>query len=108
MAMPGPSAPRPHGSSSTAGASASVLAEAVGAAYAGVLVSDFYAVYTGYDGRHQYCWAHLLRDVDELVAQHPDDAALRGWAMASMPSTRAPRAAPSPPTRGAPAAAAGV
>ena len=31
--------------------------------YAGVLVSDFYAAYTTYEGRHQYCWAHLLRDV---------------------------------------------
>ena len=36
--------------------------EAIGDAFAGVLVSDFYAAYTGYDGRHQYCWAHLLRD----------------------------------------------
>src|SRR5215213_5047519 len=57
-----------------------VLEEVVGPAYAGVLVSDFYAAYTGYEGRHQYCWAHLLRDVDELVAQHPADAAVRGWA----------------------------
>jgi hypothetical protein len=45
-----------------------------------VLVSDFYAAYTGYEGRHQYCWAHLLRDVDDLVEQYPADAAVRGWA----------------------------
>jgi hypothetical protein len=57
-----------------------VLEGALGADYAGTLVSDFYAVYTGYEGRHQYCWAHLLRDVDELVGQHRDDAAVRGWA----------------------------
>jgi transposase len=57
-----------------------VLEELVGPDYAGVLVSDFYAAYTSYEGRHQYCWAHLLRDVDELVAQHPADAAVRGWA----------------------------
>jgi hypothetical protein len=57
-----------------------VLAEAVGDAYEGVLVSDCYAGYTGYAGRHQYCWAHLLRDVDELVAQHRQDAVVRGWA----------------------------
>jgi len=50
--------------------------------FAGVLVSDFYAAYTGYDGGHQYCWAHLLRDIHELTVQHPDDAALRGWATA--------------------------
>jgi hypothetical protein len=57
-----------------------VLAGAVGDDYPGVLVSDFYAVYTGYAGRHQYCWAHLLRDVDELVAAHRQDAAVVGWA----------------------------
>lgn len=57
-----------------------VLTALVGDEYPGVLVSDFYAVYTGYAGRHQYCWAHLLRDVDALVSQHPADAGVRGWA----------------------------
>jgi hypothetical protein len=57
-----------------------MLEATVGTDYAGVLVSDFYAVYTSYDGRHQYCWAHLLRDVDEAVTQHRDLAPLRGWA----------------------------
>jgi transposase len=57
-----------------------VLEREIGEDYAGVLVSDFYAAYTSYDGRHQYCWAHLLRDVDELVGQNPQDAAVRGWA----------------------------
>ena len=57
-----------------------VLEAAIGDAYGGVLVSDFYAAYTGYPGLHQSCWAHLLRDVDELVGQHRDDAGLRGWA----------------------------
>lgn len=57
-----------------------MLAAVVGDAYPGVLVSDFYAAYTGYAGRHQYCWAHLLRDVEELVAQHRQDAAVAGWA----------------------------
>lgn len=32
-----------------------VLEAAIGTDYTGVLVSAFYAVYTGYDGRHQYC-----------------------------------------------------
>jgi len=58
----------------------SVLEATIGADYGGVLVSDFYAAYTTYDGRHQYCWAHLLRDVDELVDQHRTDAVVRGWA----------------------------
>jgi len=57
-----------------------VLEQEIGTDYAGVLVSDFYAAYTGYEGRHQYCWAHLLRDVDEVVDQHRDDPSLRGWA----------------------------
>jgi transposase len=57
-----------------------VLEREVGEDYGGVLVSDFYAAYTTYAGRHQYCWAHLLRDVDDLGAQHREDAALRGWA----------------------------
>ena len=57
-----------------------VLEREIGPDYAGVLVSDFYAAYTTYDGRHQYCWAHLLRDVDDLVAQHRGDAGVVGWA----------------------------
>ena len=54
----------------------------VGADYPGVIVSDFYTAYTNDDRRHQYCWAHLLRDLADLVAAHPDDAAVRGWAEA--------------------------
>ena len=54
----------------------------IGADYPGVIVSDFYTAYTGDERLHQYCWAHLLRDIEELVSQHPDDAALRGWAAA--------------------------
>jgi hypothetical protein len=57
-----------------------MLERAIGDAYGGVLVSDFYGVYTSYDGRHQFCWAHLLRDVDELAGQHAGDATVRGWA----------------------------
>jgi transposase len=57
-----------------------MLEAAIGEDYGGVLVSDFYAAYTAYEGRHQYCWAHLLRDVDELTDQHQSDVAVRGWA----------------------------
>lgn len=57
-----------------------VLELEIGEDYGGVLVSDFYAAYTSYAGRHQYCWAHLLRDVDELVGQRRDDGVVRGWA----------------------------
>jgi len=57
-----------------------VLERELGSDYAGVLVSDFYTAYTGYEGRHQYCWAHLLRDIAELVDQHRDAGVVRGWA----------------------------
>ena len=57
-----------------------VLEREIGKDYGGVLVSDFYAAYTSYAGRHQYCWAHLLRDVHELAEHHRQDATVRGWA----------------------------
>ena len=57
-----------------------VLQEALGEAFSGVLVSDFYVAYTNYDGRHQYCWAHLLRDIHDLAVGHPRVAGVRGWA----------------------------
>jgi hypothetical protein len=59
-----------------------VLERELGPAFAGVLVSDFYVAYTHYEGRHQYCWAHLLRDVHDLAAAHPREAGVRGWAEA--------------------------
>lgn len=48
----------------------------------GVLVSDFYAAYDHYPGPQQKCWVHLLRDIHELVRQHPADLALAAWAAA--------------------------
>ncbi|HET8646044.1 MAG TPA: IS66 family transposase [Vicinamibacteria bacterium] len=57
-----------------------VVDEALGPAFAGVLVTDFYAAYDHYDGPHQRCWAHLLRDIHALVEKHPADAALAAWA----------------------------
>lgn len=57
-----------------------VLTETLGDQFGGVLVSDFYGAYTAYAGLHQYCWAHLLRDVRDLVADHSADARIQGWA----------------------------
>ena len=57
-----------------------VVDEVLGPDFAGVLVSDFYAAYDHYDGPHQRCWAHLLRDIHELTDKHPKDAALQIWA----------------------------
>lgn len=64
-------------STSRAGAVARAL---LGPDAEGVLVSDFYTAYDQLDGRHQRCWAHLLRDIHELTEQHPDDAGLQAWA----------------------------
>lgn len=60
----------------------SMLIEALGETFGGVLVSDVYAADTSYDGLHQYCWAHLLRDIHDLTVAHPDDAGVQGWATA--------------------------
>ena len=48
-----------------------VVDEALGEAFSGVLVSDFYAAYHHYDGPKQRCWVHLLRDIHDLVALYP-------------------------------------
>lgn len=42
-------------------------------AFGGVLVTDFYAAYSVYLGRHQRCWVHLLRDLHDLKKQPPHD-----------------------------------
>jgi transposase len=52
----------------------------LGDAFAGVLVSDFYAGYAHYPGVKQKCWAHLLRDVHDLRVAHAEDAAVQTWA----------------------------
>lgn len=57
-----------------------VVEEVLGDSFAGVLVSDFSAAYTTYPGVHQYCWAHLLRDIHDLKTRWPDDATLQTWA----------------------------
>jgi transposase len=57
-----------------------VVDRVLGPGFAGVLASDFYAAYDHYEGLHQRCWVHLLRDIHDLVGQHPKDAALRAWA----------------------------
>ena len=47
-----------------------------------VLVSDFYGAYNVYQGPHQRCWTHLLRDIHQLKEQHPQDLVLARWAHA--------------------------
>jgi transposase len=43
--------------------------------FTGVLVSDFYAGYSPLGCRKQRCWGHYLRDLKELLAQHPETEA---------------------------------
>jgi hypothetical protein len=69
-------------SRSRAGAVAEQL---LGEDYRGVVVSDFFGAYDRIGQRggvQQRCWAHLLRDVHDLTAAHPDDRRLQRWAEA--------------------------
>lgn len=48
----------------------------------GHLVSDFYVGYNDYEGAHQRCWIHLLRDLHKLKEKHSEEAAVLEWAQA--------------------------
>ena len=48
--------------------------------FRGTLVTDFYSAYSKYDGVHQRCWVHLLRDLHELRQEHPDHEEILDWA----------------------------
>jgi hypothetical protein len=50
--------------------------------FAGHLVSDFYCGYNDYAGKHQRCWAHLLRDLHHLKEAQGHDADVVEWAQA--------------------------
>jgi transposase len=68
-----------HHTKSRAGAVAERLLGADGTA---TVVSDFYGGYDRLARTQQRCWAHLLRDVADLLADHPDDRKLARWAKA--------------------------
>ena len=57
-----------------------VVDEALGEAFGGILVSDFYVAYHHYPGLKQRCWAHLLRDIHKLKVLYPEDQGLAKWA----------------------------
>ena len=57
-------------------------AQGDGMPFSGVLVSDFYAAYSHYPGLKQRCWAHLLRDIDDLKTLYPQDSGVSQWAAA--------------------------
>lgn len=50
----------------------------LGADYAGILITDFYAAYHHFTV-HQRCWAHLIRELRDLLVQFPADATLAIW-----------------------------
>ncbi len=56
-----------------------VVEALLGPDFQGVLGSDFYAAYNSYQGLHQRCWVHFLRDGHDLKEQHADDAAVQQW-----------------------------
>ena len=51
----------------------------MGPDFQGVLGSDFYAAYNSYQGLHQRCWVHFLRDGHDLKAQDANDATVHEW-----------------------------
>ena len=58
-----------------------VVEEVLGDEFEGVLVSDFYGAYNVYQGPHQRCWTHLLRDIHRLNEQYPQDPDLARWSL---------------------------
>jgi transposase len=59
-----------------------VVKRVLGGQFGGHLVSDFYCGYNEYAGKHQRCWAHLLRDLHHLKEAEQQDAAVVAWAQA--------------------------
>lgn len=45
-----------------------------------MLCSDFYCGYNGYEGEHQRCWTHLLRDLHSLKEEHSHNEEVLAWA----------------------------
>nr|MBC7246148.1 IS66 family transposase [Chloroflexota bacterium] len=57
-----------------------VVRRLLGAQFRGILSSDFYGAYNVYLGRHQRCWAHLLRDLHRLKEEHSSEEEVVTWA----------------------------
>lgn len=50
-----------------------ILGWGTGSEFKGVLCTDFYCGYNSYEGEHQRCWTHLLRDLHSLKEEHSDN-----------------------------------
>ena len=58
---------------------ASVAQKVLGLCFEGALICDFYDGYNWYTGPIQRCWVHLLRDLDKLLKDHPDNKDVGKW-----------------------------
>lgn len=56
-----------------------VAKQVLGEEFNGVLSSDFYSGYHFYDGQHQRCWAHLLRDLNDLGHAYAHEPHVNDW-----------------------------
>lgn len=66
--------------------SASIVKEVLGdKPLAGVLVVDRYAAYNHAPCALQYCYAHLLREVEDLAKEHPEAAEVQRFSSALIP-----------------------
>jgi hypothetical protein len=59
-----------------------VVTRLLGDEFKGHLVSDFYSAYNVYDGPHQRCWVHLLRDLKHLQEEHQAEGEIVSWVLA--------------------------
>jgi transposase len=62
--------------------SGEVAERLLGAEGTAAVVTDFYSGYDRLRRTQQRCWAHLLRDVADLLVARPDDRHLARWAKA--------------------------
>lgn len=68
---------------------AASIPETILEGFEGTLVTDFYAGYNYTDGKHQRCWAHLLRDLRDLDKEHsPQHPELPAWITAVIQTYR--------------------
>lgn len=56
-----------------------IVEEILGDQFEGVLSTDFYTAYNTYNGFHQRCWVHLLRDMHDVQEEYPDDPEVNQW-----------------------------
>ena len=56
-----------------------VVTKLLGERFKGVLISDFYGGYNDYACPHQWCWVHLLRDLQGLKEKQAKQEEVVNW-----------------------------